>query len=137
MAKRSAGNSVLIFTAFISVFVSLHQSGWNISATTFIFEMWILLPFYVCWLFSLRLYRVPDSKYATIALLFSLFALLFLSVVYSSFYFGHQSSTGALVFIFIPFYMLVAEFLVLGAAIVIQYLQNRKSKGDGADLGEQ
>ena len=127
MTKKFMGTGTLLFSALLSIIVSFHQAGWKADAEILIFEAWIIFPYPLCWLLSLPLYKVTNSKQSSLATIFSILVFLFTCFSYSVFYFGHQSSTASLVFIFAPLYLVVASILVLGTTNVVKLLRKSDS----------
>ena len=127
MNKEYVGNRALSLGALLSVLISLHQAGWKVDAALLAFEAWIVFPYFICWLLNRPLYKSANSKLSAVATVFSLLVLLFSLLAYSSFYFGRQSSTGGLAFIFIPLYLVLASILVLGTANAVRYFQDRRA----------
>ena len=120
------GSRALSLGALLSVVTSLHQAGWKVEAALLVFDAWIVFPYFVCWLLNRPLYKSANSKFSTVAVVFSLLVLLFSVLAYSSFYYGRQSSTSGIAFIFIPLYLTLASILVLGAANAVRFFQDRR-----------
>lgn len=125
MSKKSLGNNSLFFGALLSFIISLHQAGWKVYPQGLGWEVWIIVPYFLCWLLSRPLYKSANQKLATVSAAFSLLVLLFSVMVYGSFYYGRQSSTGSLAFIFVPLYLTIATVLVLGVANILRIFQGR------------
>ena len=120
------GDRALFLGALLSVVTLLHQAGWKVGVALLAFEIWAVSPYFICWVLNRPLYKSANSKLSAVAVVFSLLVLLFSVLAYSGFYFGRQSSTSALAFIFIPLYLVIASILVLGTANAVRFFQDRR-----------
>jgi hypothetical protein len=124
MRKKFIGNLLLLISAILSLVISLHQTGWKITYGILGLEVWILIPYPVCWLLCRSLYKATSPKYSLIAAVFSILIFLFFAYAYSGLYIGRQSSTSGLIFLFAPLYMLLSSFLILGITNIVRIIKH-------------
>ncbi len=122
---KKIGNLALLFSCVLASLISFDQAGWNITMGHIPWEAWILLPYSICWLLSYRLYRSSNPKYGIFAMLFSMLVFLFSVFIYGGLYVGKVRSTQALVFLFVPLYLVIATIIVLGTANFLLIYKNR------------
>lgn len=84
----------------------------------------VLLPYLICWLFSIRLFRAR-KPYGQIAAGFSVVVLLFSALAYGTLFFGTTASTSALAFFAVPLYIFIGTLLIPGIANLVLFFQQK------------
>lgn len=93
------------------------------------FYVWVLLPFVLLLVLTLYIHRKASSPASRAAILLTSILVVVSSVLaYWSSIFNSESSTSALVFIFIPLYSLIAIGVCYGLARLLLGLLMTKSK---------
>lgn len=93
------------------------------------FYVWVLLPFIILILLTSYIHRKGFSPASRVALLLTTILVAVSSLlIYWASIFNSQSSTSALVFIFIPIYSLVAMGVVYGLAWLLLRMFMPKAK---------
>jgi len=115
-ALRSIEWLALLLGGGFTLVAMQHGAGWKFEWSWF--YPWALSPYVVYFLFSRRAEK--GSPYALIAgVIGAVLMLAFTGLVYGNFMWFSKSSTGALVFIFAPFWMLVGGPLVLALLLAL------------------
>lgn len=84
------------------------------------FYLWALLPFIVLIILTLLIHRKGLSPAARVAILLtSILVVVSSALIYWGSIFNSESSTSALVFIFVPVYSLAAIAIVYGLAFLL------------------
>lgn len=106
----------LAIAVISSVFFMLVASEWKLHFD--LLYLWVILPYLTFFLISLIIHvrlSSPILPFATF--ITSILILSFTLVVYIDGMFIHTSSTSALLFLFVPFYLLVGAPLTLGVIL--------------------
>jgi hypothetical protein len=109
MYLRVASYCIAAVGAFVTLMAMAHGGG-SLRSLLSGFTLWALIP-YAGLVAASAIARTRGSLIAALAV--CLVAVLFGSFIYLDALFVHISSTGALVFIFIPLYQLLAAVVVL------------------------
>jgi hypothetical protein len=129
--------SIGIITAVVGALATLGMMASTTSAVgglkdllvTLGFYAWVLLPFVALIALTIYIHRKTLSPASRVAILLTSILVVVTSVpAYWSSIFNSESSTSALVFIFIPLYSLVAIGVGYGLVRLLLGLLMRKSK---------
>lgn len=102
-----------IITSGIMVSTASAVSSFSDLLITLGFYLWVILPFIILIILTMYIYRKALSSASRVAILLTSIIVVVSSVlIYWFSIFNSESSTSALVFIFIPIYALVAIALV-------------------------
>ncbi len=94
----------------VATLAAMVYAGGSIASLLSGFTVWAVAP-YVAFLIAVVI--APTRGAAIAALVFCLAAALFASFIYFDALFVHISSTGALVFVFIPLYQLLTAAIII------------------------
>jgi len=112
----------LAIAAISSVIFMLVASGWELHLD--LSYLWAILPYVTFFLISSIVHARQLSPILPLATcITSILILSFTLVVYIDGMFIHTSSTSALLFLFVPFYLLVGGPLTLGLILGIYRLR--------------
>ncbi len=102
----------LSISAISSVFFMLYASEGEL--LFYILCLWAILPYLSFFIISLIVnFYFSSPRLSLATFITSILMLSFTLVVYIDGMFIHASSTSALLFLFVPLYLLVGEFLML------------------------
>ena len=124
MTVRSVSYSVLVL-ASLSTLGFMVYAAQSFRSLLSGFTLWALTP-YLTFASAICIARTRGSIIA--ASIVSLVAVFFATCAYIEALFVHISSTSALVFLFIPFYQLLAAFVVLVFALERRYHRSQEPK---------
>ena len=130
---RNIGIVTVILGALITlgIMVSTTSSVSSLSdlLITLGFYVWVVLPFIVLILLNYYIHRKNLSSASRVAIfLTSIFVVVSSVLIYWASIFKSESSTSALVFVFIPIYTLVTIAVLYGLAWLLLRLFMSKSK---------
>lgn len=111
-------------SAMLASMAFFYLSQWQFTAEHVLLIIFVLLPYLICWLSSIRLLHA-NRPYGQIAASFSVVVLLFTGLTYATPFFGTSGSTSALVFIAVPLYILVGTAVIPGITNLVLLYQQR------------
>jgi glucan phosphoethanolaminetransferase (alkaline phosphatase superfamily) len=118
-----------VFTTGIMISTTSAVSSLSDLLITLGFYVWVILPFIILIILTLYIHRKGLSSASRIAILLTSILVVVSSVlIYWASIFNSESSTSALVFIFIPIYALAATAVVYGLAWLLLKSFMPKSK---------
>ena len=104
-----------VITSGIMFSTTSALSGLSDLLVTLGFYLWVLLPFMTLIILTLYIYRKAHSSASRVAILLTSILVVVSSVlIYWVSIFNSESSTSALIFLFIPIYALVSIAFVYG-----------------------
>jgi len=121
--RKIETGSLILAATFASV-SCLYFSGFKLNG----FVFWALVPYAVY--FVLSRFILTQSSFSTLAgCIVAALMLVFTLVVYIDGFFVHTSSTSALLFLFVPLFLLIGGPVVLG--LVLGTSKFVHGRGDG------
>ena len=125
---KSVEISALALSIITTVLAMLYSAGWSIDFGAVLFILWAISP-YIC-VFSIgqllkKITSIPQTSllFCTVAILMFVFTLLTYSTM-----FANQSSTAALAFVIVPFYLFIGSFILLGIGLLFAFFFKRSAK---------
>lgn len=121
---RNIGIFIIIIGAVITTGIMISTTSAVSSFSDFLitlgFYVWVILPFIILAILTLYIHRKGLSSASRIAILVSsILVVVSSALIYWAAIFNSESSTSALVFIFIPIYALVAIAVVYVVALLL------------------
>lgn len=119
---RSVETGALVIAAISSIILMMVASGWDLSFD--LSYLWAILPYVTFFIISSVIHTRWLSPILPLATcITSILILSFTLVVYVDGIFIHTSSTSPLIFLFVPFYLLLGGPLTLGLILGIYRLR--------------
>jgi hypothetical protein len=122
---RAIEISALVLSIIVTLLAMLRAAAWSIDSGMLLFMLWAVSP-YICFFFAdivlRKLLSLPKMP-----LIFCVISLLLLGSTLVT-YIGtmnDRSSTYALIFLFVPIYLYIGSFILLGASIIFALLSKR------------
>jgi hypothetical protein len=114
-------NFILLLSAVVALYCAKVASDGTMDEGMVVMLLWIVSPYFCFFLASYFLERFTSIKpLPVIDLTISLVALAFTWFAYVPVVFGdHHSSTEGLIFLFLPLWLLIGSFVLLGLAILV------------------
>lgn len=112
----------------MSIAIMFHLSGWRLDIELLAAGVWVVFPYFVIWSLSRKLHKSNLSGFSEIAMAYTICAFLFTLLGYGSFYTDEVSSTSALVFLFLPIYLIIGAIVFLGLSNIICSYKSRQNK---------
>src|SRR4051812_18618132 len=109
MSTRNVSYSILALGG-VATLLALTLSGEGFRGLASGFAIWVILP-YIALATAACIARTRGSIIAVLAV--SLLAVVVAVYSYAGLFVGHQTSTAALIFVFLPLYQLLAALIVL------------------------
>jgi hypothetical protein len=121
---RNIGIVIIILGALVTVGIMISTTspvaGLSDLLFTLGFYVWVVLPFIILILLTFYIHRKNFSSASRVAILLTSILVVVSSVlIYSASIFNAESSTSALVFVFIPLYSLVGIAVTYGLAWLV------------------
>ncbi len=120
--------SALLLSAIVTVAAMLYSANWSVDLTWFLFIIWAVSP-YICVFLAGHLAEKIKSIPQT-SVVFCVAAVLMLAFTLLTYLgaFFDQSSTYALVFLFIPVYLFIGSFFLIGIGLLFAIFFRRPAK---------
>ncbi len=120
--------AALVLSVIVTVAAMLYSANWSVDLGAFLFILWAISP-YICVFFVGQLVKKFTSIPQT-SLIFCVVSLLMLAFTLLTYLgaFFDQSSTYALVFLFIPVYLFIGSFLLIGIGLLFAFFFKRSAK---------
>ena len=116
----------LIIAALVTVFAMQRAAEQSIDAGTVGFMIWAISP-YVCFFlathFLERFTLIPQLPGIGLAIAMLMLGFTLLAYIGTL---GDTSSTYALIFLFVPLWLFIGSFFLLGLATLVAWLSNRR-----------
>jgi len=119
---RLIGILALFLSIIVTVPVMLRASVWKIDSEGFLFILWTVSPYIS--LFSADVILRMTTSISKLSLLFCVTSLLMLGFTLLAYVgtLGDKSSTYALIFVFVPFYLYIGGVIVFGIGLILALL---------------
>jgi len=119
---RTVGISALILSIIITVLVMLRAAVWNIDSGAFLFILWAISPYIALFFADVVLKKI--TSISKLSLVFCVTAILMLGFTLLAYVgtLGDESSTYALIFLFVPLYLFVGGVIVFGIGLILALL---------------
>jgi hypothetical protein len=119
---KIAGNLSLFLSAIVTILAMLNANAWSLDPGGIPFIVWAISP-YFCFMSAYLLLR-RFSFFSRTALIF--FVVSFLMLVFTLLAYvgtlGDDSSSYALIFVFMPLYLYIGSFFLFGLGLVLSLL---------------
>jgi hypothetical protein len=124
-------NITLLVSTFVALYASRSMSDGSLDGVEVALTVWVISPYLAFFLLTYFLERYTSVKQLPgIALVISLLVLALTTFAYLTVAFGdHRSSTEGLIFIFLPLWLLIGSFGLLGVALLVVWLSRRYPEG--------
>lgn len=120
--------SALLLSAIVTVAAILYSANLSVDFAAFLFILWAVSP-YICVFLAGHLVgkikSIPQTS--LIFCVVSVLMLAFTLLIYLGAFFD-QSSTYALVFLFIPVYLFIGSFFLIGIGLLFAFFFKRSAK---------
>ena len=115
---RAIEISALSISIIVTVFAMLRAAAWEINSGTFLFILWGISPYICLFLVDVVLRKIVQTL--RMILVFCVASLLMLGFTLLAYVgtLGDKSSTYGLIFLFVPFYLLVGGIIFLGGGLI-------------------
>ena len=127
---RNIGIAAAVVGAVGTLAIMLHATSWQVAdAITLAFLLWACLPYIVLLISNFRIHRRGPSFASAIAILAaSLLVVTFSLWLYYDSVYVSETSTSALIFVFLPGYALVATGIIYYVTKALTSLLARRRK---------
>lgn len=120
--------SAFITAVIVTIVTMLYAADLSIDFGAILFILWAISPYICVFLTGLLLRKFTSiPKIPLIFSIVSLLMLVFTLLIYPGVFFD-QSSTFALVFLFIPVYLFIGSFIVVGTGLMLAIFLKRPAK---------
>ncbi len=130
---KSIEISAIILSIVMTVLIMLYSANWSVNFGTILFILWAIMP-YISVFFVGRLFQ-KLTKISKIPVIFCVVSILMLAATLFA-YIGtirNDSSTAALAFVFVPFYLFIGSFLLIGIGMIWAAFSKSKKKENVAE----
>ena len=119
---RVIGISALLLSIIVTVLLMLRAAAWEIGSGQLLFILWAISPYISLFLVDVLLRKI--TSISKLSLLFCVTSLLMLGFTLLAYVgtLGDKSSTYALIFVAVPFYLYVGGVLVFGIGLILALL---------------
>ncbi|MCU1289769.1 MAG: hypothetical protein JWN60_1998 [Acidobacteria bacterium] len=119
---KIAGNLALFLSAIVTILAMLNANAWSLDPGGIPFIVWAISP-YFCFMSAYLLLRRFSflSRTALIFFVVSFLMLVFTLLAYVG-TLGDDSSSYALIFVFMPLYLYIGSFFLFGLGLVLSLL---------------
>ncbi len=126
---RTIEISALSVSIIVTVLAMLYAAAWEISLESFLFILWAVSPYICLFLVGVLLRKITSiSKISLVFCVTSLLMLGFTLLIYIG-TLGDESSTYALIFLFVPIYLYIGGIILLGSGLILAlFLRSSKDK---------
>ena len=115
---KAVGFLALLVSVIVTVIAMLSAAVWNLELGLLAFIIWGISP-YICFL-AVILLLLRFTSITRISSTFCIVSLLMLALTLFAYVgtLGDKSSTYGLIFVFVPFYLHVGSFFLLGCSLI-------------------